>query len=151
MSFLLHWKSYRTFDLGTAGDTGDSLTFGSNVQTGNMFGSSGSLNCKLMDCYMIKIKREISLGNFTGPYVAPVCSDDMNTAMNMGYSIGYLLLPCWCEIWLNSFFTKLLSSNEGEFFWSRLMWKFDHQITVFVIRIGYFEILKLTCSKSCTP
>jgi len=62
-----------TFDLGS----GDSLTFGSNVQTGNMFGSSGSLNW-----------------NFTGPYVAPVCSDDMNTAMNMGYSINYLLLPC---------------------------------------------------------
>jgi len=65
------------FDVGTAADTGDSLTFGSNVQTGNMFGSSGSLNW-----------------NFTGPYVAPVCSDDMNTAMNIGYSIGYLLLPC---------------------------------------------------------
>jgi len=62
-----------TFDLGS----GDSLTFGSNVQTGNMFGSSGSLNW-----------------NFTGPYVAPVCSDDTNTAMNMGYSISYLLLPC---------------------------------------------------------
>merc|ERR1712079_155006 len=66
-----------TFDVGTAGDAGDSLTFGSNVQTGNMFGSSGSLNW-----------------NFTGPYVAQVCSDDMNTAMNMGYSISYLLLPC---------------------------------------------------------
>jgi len=65
------------FDLGTAGDAGDSLTFGNNVQTGSMFGSSGSLNW-----------------NFTGPYVATVCSDDMNSAMNAGYSIGYLLLPC---------------------------------------------------------
>jgi len=62
-----------TFDLGT----GDSITFGSNVQTGSMFGSSNSLNW-----------------NFTGPYVAPVCSDDMNTMMDMGYSINYLLLPC---------------------------------------------------------
>jgi len=66
-----------TFDMGTSGDAGDSLTFGGNVQTGNMFGSAGSLNW-----------------NFTGPYVIPVCSDDMNTAMNMGYSISYLLLPC---------------------------------------------------------
>jgi len=65
------------FDLGAMGDAGDSLTFGSNVQTGNMFGSGGSLNW-----------------NFTGPYVATVCSDDMNSAMNMGYSISYLLLPC---------------------------------------------------------
>lgn len=65
------------FDLGAAGDAGDSLTFGSNVQTGSMFGSGGSLNW-----------------NFTGPYVATICSDDMNTNMNMGYSIGYLLLPC---------------------------------------------------------
>merc|ERR1712029_830237 len=44
------------FDMGTAGDAGDSLTFGGNVQTGNMFGSGGSLNW-----------------NFTGPYVIPVC------------------------------------------------------------------------------
>ena len=33
-------------------------------------------------------------GNFTGPYVIPFCSDDMNTASNMGYDISYLLLPC---------------------------------------------------------
>lgn len=65
------------FDLGAAGDAGDSLTFGNNVQSGTEFGSGGSLNW-----------------NFTGPYVVTVCSDDMNTAMNMGYSIGYLLLPC---------------------------------------------------------
>ena len=34
--------------MGTAGDAGDSLTFGGNVQTGNMFGSAGSLNCKCL-------------------------------------------------------------------------------------------------------
>jgi len=62
------------FDMGAPED---SLTFGGNVQTGNMFGSGGSLNW-----------------NFTGPYVATVCSDDMNNNMNMGYSISYLLLPC---------------------------------------------------------
>ena len=35
-----------------------------------------------------------SSGNFTGPYCALVESDDMNTAMNGGYSINYLMLPC---------------------------------------------------------
>jgi len=66
-----------TFDLGASGDAGDSLVFGNSVQSGNMFGSSGSL-----------------IWNFTGPYLVQHCSDDMNTDMNAGYSISYLLLPC---------------------------------------------------------
>jgi len=67
--------SAQNFDLGT----GDSLTFGGNSQTGpsQVFGTAGSL-----------------LWNFTGPYVVPFHSDDDNTAMNGGYSISYLLLPC---------------------------------------------------------
>jgi hypothetical protein len=62
-----------TFDLGT----GDSITFGDNKQTGNTFGSGGSLSW-----------------NFTGPYTSTFCSDADNAAMNIGYDIGYLLLPC---------------------------------------------------------
>jgi len=61
------------FDL----DSGDSLTFGNVVNTGSTFGTSMMLNW-----------------NFTGPYCALVESDDMNTAMNGGYSINYLMLPC---------------------------------------------------------
>ena len=37
---------------------------------------------------------KLILVNFTGPYVFPVCSDDSNTDMKMGYEISYLLLPC---------------------------------------------------------
>ena len=62
-----------TFDMGT----GDNLSFGNNLQSGTTFGDSGSLTW-----------------NFTGPYVATACSDSDNTAMNAGYDISYLLLPC---------------------------------------------------------
>jgi len=65
------------FDVGTAGDNGDSLTVGNQIFTGSAFGSSGMLTW-----------------NFTGPYVIPVTSDAMNAASNMGYEISYLLLPC---------------------------------------------------------
>lgn len=61
------------FDLGT----GDSLAFGSNVQTGSTFGSSGTLTW-----------------NFTGPYIVTATSDGDNAAMDAGYDISYLLLPC---------------------------------------------------------
>merc|ERR1712142_1175455 len=49
-----------TFDLGKQGDFGDSLRFGCSMQTGSMFGTSGSL-----------------MWNFTGPYIVAVSSDDM--------------------------------------------------------------------------
>ena len=62
-----------TFDMGT----GDNLSFGNNLQSGTTFGDSGSLTW-----------------NFTGPYVATAFSDSDNTAMNAGYDISYLLLPC---------------------------------------------------------
>jgi len=55
----------------------DFLTFGGVVSTGTSFGTMGSL-----------------LWNFTGPYVAPFCSGADGTAMNSGYSISYMLLPC---------------------------------------------------------
>jgi len=61
------------FELGN----GDSITFGSNTQTGSSFGTGGSLQW-----------------NFTGPYIATFCSDADNAQMVMGYDIGYLLLPC---------------------------------------------------------
>jgi len=61
------------FDLGP----GDSITFSALSQVGNMFGSMGSL-----------------IWNYTGPYVATTVSNDMNTAMNAGYEINYMLLPC---------------------------------------------------------
>jgi len=61
------------FDLGT----GDKLTIGTEVLTGSTFGNAGSL-----------------IYNFTGPYVFPVMFDGDNTAMNSGYSLSYLLLPC---------------------------------------------------------
>merc|ERR1719264_1474831 len=62
-----------TFDMGT----GDNLSFGNNVQSGTTFGAAGSLPW-----------------NFTGPYIATACSDSDNAAMNAGYDISYLLLPC---------------------------------------------------------
>jgi len=63
------------FDVGA--DAGDSLTIGSNVLTGTNFGSNMMLNV-----------------NFTGPYAFPVCTDDSNSNMAMGYDIAYMLVPC---------------------------------------------------------
>jgi len=57
--------------------TGDMIAFGTNVQTGTTFGTAGSLTY-----------------NFTGPYVFPVMIGSDNMAMNSGYSLSYLLLPC---------------------------------------------------------
>ena len=34
------------------------------------------------------------LGNYTGNYNVPFSSDSDNAAMDMGFSIGYVLLPC---------------------------------------------------------
>jgi len=62
-----------TFDL----DPEDSLTIGSNVNSGSTFGVSNMLTL-----------------NFTGPYVFPVMADDMNANMKMGYDISYVMLPC---------------------------------------------------------
>lgn len=55
----------------------DSVTIGSNVNSGTAFGVSNMVTL-----------------NFTGPYVFPVMSDDMNADMKMGYDIAYMLLPC---------------------------------------------------------
>lgn len=65
--------SATSFDLGAD----DSLTFGNNIQTGSTFGSSGVLNW-----------------NFTGPYCALAESGSDGSTSNMGYSIGFLKLPC---------------------------------------------------------
>jgi len=65
--------SATSFDLGAD----DSLTFGNNIQTGSAFGSSGVLNW-----------------NFTGPYCALAESGSDGSTSNMGYSIGFLKLPC---------------------------------------------------------
>jgi len=64
------------FDIGSGGD-GDMMSIGTNSFSGSTFGTNMMVNW-----------------NFTGPYVIPFCSDDMNTASNMGYDISYLLLPC---------------------------------------------------------
>jgi len=61
------------FDLGP----GDNICFSTNCQTGSNFGDMGML-----------------MWNYTGPYTVPVKSNDMNTAMNLGYSIDYMFLPC---------------------------------------------------------
>jgi len=61
------------FDLGSD----DMLAIGTQSLTGSTFGSGGSL-----------------LLNFTGPYVFPTMSGVDGTAMNSGYTLNYLLLPC---------------------------------------------------------
>jgi len=61
------------FDLGA----GDNIAFSSNCQTGSNLGTLGSL-----------------VWNFTGPYVVNTFSNDDNAAMNAGYEIDYMLLPC---------------------------------------------------------
>ena len=61
------------FDLGT----GDSFNLGDNKQTGMTFGSGGMLQW-----------------NITGPPAFVMCSDADNAAMNAGYDLSYLLLPC---------------------------------------------------------
>ena len=80
-----------TFDL----DPEDSLTIGSNVNSGSTFGVSNMLTCKLENISDIqKYFTQIISVNFTGPYVFPVMADDMNANMKMGYDISYVMLPC---------------------------------------------------------
>ena len=81
-----------TWDMGTD----DNLSFGNNVQSGTTFGDAGSLTCEKFLYIVIKKNHVLSLvsGNFTGPYIATACSDAENAAMNAGYDISYLLLPC---------------------------------------------------------
>jgi len=55
----------------------DMINFGTSTWSGSVFGSAGSL-----------------VYNFTGPYVIPFMSGDDNAAMDSGYRINYLLLPC---------------------------------------------------------
>jgi len=67
------------FDL----DNDDFITFGTTTLTdGNCFSDTAPDNCGALT------------HNFTGPYTIPFCSGGMNTAMNSGYSLAYLLLPC---------------------------------------------------------
>jgi len=62
---------------GSAGACSDSVIFGTNQFCGSTFGNSGQLNW-----------------NYTGNYNVPFSSDSDNAAMDVGFSIGYVLLPC---------------------------------------------------------
>ena len=81
------------FDVGN--DPGDSVTIGSNVLQGMNFGTNNMLNGnELIQFLKIYFNETFVLVNFTGPYTFPVCTDDMNTQMSMGYDIAYMLVPC---------------------------------------------------------
>lgn len=62
---------------GSSGACSDSVVFGTNQLCGSTFGTSGQLNW-----------------NYTGSYNVPFMSDSDNAAMDGGFSIGYVLLPC---------------------------------------------------------
>jgi len=62
---------------GSSGACSDSVVFGTNQLCGSTFGTSGQLNW-----------------NYTGSYKVPFMSDSDNAAMDGGFSIGYVLLPC---------------------------------------------------------
>jgi len=62
---------------GSAGACSDAVVFGTNQLCGSTFGTSGQLNW-----------------NYTGSYNVPFMSDSDNAAMDGGFSIGYVLLPC---------------------------------------------------------
>lgn len=62
---------------GSSGACSDSVVFGTNQLCGSTFGTSGQLNW-----------------NYTGNYNVPFMSDSDNAAMDGGFSIGYVLLPC---------------------------------------------------------
>jgi len=62
---------------GSAGMCSDSVVFGTNQLCGSTFGTAGQLNW-----------------NYTGSYNVPFMSDDDNMAMDGGFSIGFVLLPC---------------------------------------------------------
>jgi len=63
------------FDLGgTSGNCGDSITLGTTQFCGSSLGTTA--------------------WNYTGSYMVPVMSDATNSNMNVGFSIGFILLPC---------------------------------------------------------
>jgi len=64
------------FDMGTGTDA-DTIAIGANSFSGSSFGTANSL-----------------LWNYTGTYNIPVCFGGANAAMNSGYEISYLMLPC---------------------------------------------------------
>jgi len=70
--------SSSSFELGgSSGACSDAVVFGTNQLCGSSFGTSGQLNW-----------------NYTGSYNVPFMSDSDNSAMNFGFSIGFVLLPC---------------------------------------------------------
>jgi len=62
---------------GSSGACSDAVVFGTNQLCGSTFGTSGQLNW-----------------NYTGSYMVPFMSDSDNAAMDGGFSIGFVLLPC---------------------------------------------------------
>jgi len=63
------------FDLGgSSGSCDDSITLGTTQFCGSSLGTTA--------------------WNYTGSYMVPVMSDATNSAMNVGFSIGFILLPC---------------------------------------------------------
>lgn len=62
---------------GSAGACSDSVIFGTSQYCGSTFGNSGQLNW-----------------NYTGSYNVPFMSDSDNAAMDGGFKISYVLLPC---------------------------------------------------------
>lgn len=62
---------------GSSGACSDSVVFGTNQLCGSTFGTSNQLTW-----------------NYTGSYMVPFMSDSDNAAMDGGFSIGYVLLPC---------------------------------------------------------
>jgi len=63
------------FDLGgSSGNCDDSITLGTTQFCGSSLGTTA--------------------WNYTGSYMVPVMSDATNSAMNVGFSIGFILLPC---------------------------------------------------------
>jgi len=63
------------FDLGgSSGSCQDSITLGTTQFCGSSLGTTA--------------------WNYTGSYMVPVMSDADNSAMNVGFSIGFILLPC---------------------------------------------------------
>jgi len=62
---------------GSAGMCSDAVVFGTNQLCGSTFGTAGQLNW-----------------NYTGSYNVPFMSDGDNMAMDGGFSVGFVLLPC---------------------------------------------------------
>jgi len=62
---------------GSSGACSDAVVFGTNQLCGSTFGTNMQLNW-----------------NYTGSYMVPFMSDSDNAAMDGGFSISYVLLPC---------------------------------------------------------